>query len=249
MTYWRNNVQARPRFPSIYETILTSHDFLHFTTKGFYETTMTEIIGNYPIMYAINRSVQKVQRNASGTKPLYNEDVVEFLIYATPGELLRFHKAKFGSHEPVGWAARDNVYLTYNAISTATQTVGTERLNFPMVGRKAKQPPLNAFRFYSIGGEPAGIVRVGKKQVPARLETRRLNVVAIDGGEFRPDHPINPADYDNVELRAGVLVRQPTPVIINARMVGDHYVCHAPPSPEPIRIAKPSQAKFRSVML
>lgn len=217
---------------------------------GFRDTVMTNCIGNYALMYAINRYTAEVQRIASGTKPHYEEDMPRMPIYATPALLAAESNIPIQLDRMIRWENQPQVYLTFNSVNTSTQLTETARANLPQIGRKAKYPPLNIFEFFALGGNPDGIVRLGKKQVPCRIYTYPLKIGGRSSAVFQPSHPVNlddlkswtPEDIKNAEL-----VRQTPPLLVNARLKAEHYVCSD--GKRTYNVARPDSDKYRRVSL
>jgi CRISPR type I-D-associated protein Csc1 len=236
----------------IYKCTLVAHDYLFFTTKGFRETSPSTYIGNYALMYAINRHIQTIQRNASGNKPFYEEDMGKVTLYATPATPATPSKTnivRLGA-ETIRWTNQALIYFTYNSINTLSQTTEVPRENLPQIGKKAKHPPLNSFEFFVIGGEPSGIVRLGKKQVPCRIYSKRLSLESIGEGVFKPSHPVNPLDLESFKaanIQSGEIVLQTPPLLVNSAIRGKHYICRN--GYTEYFIAKPDARKYASVNL
>ena len=125
---------------SIYKCRLVAHDYLFFSTMGFRDTRMTNYIGNYALMYAINRRTSDIQRNASGTSPFYEKDMPKMKIYATPASIASESKVPIAKNNLIRWENQPQVYVTFNSINTITQLTETivgsishrleEKLNF-----------------------------------------------------------------------------------------------------------------------
>lgn len=235
----------------IYKCRLVTHDYLFFTSHGFRDTGMTDYIGNYALMYAINRHIQEVHRNAAGTVPFYQQDLPKMQIYATPASV-----ASSESEIPIGidnilpWENQSKVHITFNSVNTLTQLTESGRANLPQIGRKAKYPPLISFGFFAIGGNPKGIIRLGKKQVACRVFVDPLTVEKISTSAFSPSHPINPADLVDLspeDIESGELIRQTPPLLVNARLKAPHYVCSD--GKRTFHIAKPDPDKYLSAQL
>jgi CRISPR type I-D-associated protein Csc1 len=216
---------------------------------GFRDTVMTNCIGNYALMYAINRYTDAVQRNASGTVPFYKDDMPKMSIYSSPAFMATEFSIPIQS-KMIRWENQPQIYLTFNSVNTMTQLTETARANLPQIGRKAKYPPLNSFEFFTIGGNPQGIVRLGKKQVPCRIYTYQLSIERSSSDIFQSSHPINlddlegwsPGDIKNAEL-----IRQTPPLLVNARLKAKHYICTD--GKRRYYIARPDPDKYRSVPL
>jgi CRISPR type I-D-associated protein Csc1 len=234
----------------VYKCRLVTHDYLFFTTIGFRDTTMTNYIGNYALMYAINRHTPAIHRNASGTKPYYQQDLQKISIYATPASLSSGSEIPFTTDKVLVWENKPKVYITFNSVNTITQLTETGRANLPQIGRKAKHPPLTSFDFFAIGGNPQGIVRLGKKQVACRIFTIPLEVKRMSTEIFVPSHPVNPADLTSAspeDIERAELIYQTPPLLVNARIRAPHYVCND--EKNTFFIVKPDPARYPNVTL
>jgi len=211
---------------------------------------MTSYVGNYALMYAINRHIHAVHRNASGTVPFYKQDLPKMSIYATPAYISSESEVPITMDKSVNWGNQPQVYITFNSVNTLTQLTETGRLNLPQIGRKAKFPPLNSFDFFAIGGNPSGVIRLGKKQVACRIFAIPLIVERFLTGSFNPSHPINPTDLAGLavgDIESAELIRQTPPLLVNARLRAPHYVCSD--GKRTFRIAKPDPEIYQSVLL
>lgn len=235
---------------SVYKCRLVAHDYLFFSTTGFRDTKMTNYIGNYALMYAINRKTSDIQRNASGTVPFYKEDMPKMIIYATPAFATSESKVPLAPYNIIKWENQPQVYITFNSVNTITQLTETNRVNLPQIGRKSKCPPLNSFDFFAIGGNPSGVIRLGKKQVPCRIYTVALSVKEVSSNIFHPSHPINLEDlmgWTPTDIKSAELIRQTPPLLVNAYLKAEHYVCSD--GIKTYNVVKPDAAKYRSVLL
>lgn len=214
----------------IYKCRLIAHDYLFFSTFGFRDTNMTNYIGNYALMYAINRTIQEIQRNASGTIPHYMEDTLKMRIYTTPAYLDSSpnNTIPLSDNSSIKWETQPQIYVTFNSINTITQLTENSRINLPQIGRKSKFSPLNSFTFFAIGGKPTGIVRLGKKQVSCRIFSKPLQIKESNSNTFHPSHPVNIEDIKKLQptdLKNAELIKQTPPLIVNAYLKAEHYVC------------------------
>jgi CRISPR type I-D-associated protein Csc1 len=211
---------------------------------------MTSYIGNYALIYAINRHIQAIQRNASGTKPYYKQDISKISIYATPASISSESEILYAEGKLFRWENQPLVYITFNSVNTLTQLTETGRANLPQIGRKARYPPLNSFDFFAIGGNPHGIVRLGKKQIPCRIFASPLRVERLLTGIFSPSHPVNLADLPDLspeEIENAELICQTPPLLVNARLRATHYVCTD--GKKTFQVAKPDPKKYPAVPL
>jgi CRISPR type I-D-associated protein Csc1 len=215
------------RDTDIYHCTIVPHDYLFFTTLGIRDTTMTNYIGNYALNYAINRHVSAIHRNVSGTVPHYGSDMMAVSMYATPAFISDSRHVPF-AHSVIAWENQPKVAFSFNSVATVTQLTDKANVSLPQIGRKYKQPPLNHFEFFSIGGKPEGLVRLGKKQVPCRIYSRRLTLNETSDSLYAPSHPINVNDlktFDITSIKSGELIKQTPPLLVNALLRGRHYRC------------------------
>jgi len=210
----------------VYRVRAVPHDFLFFASKGIRKVATTNFIGNYALMYSLNRHVVEVQRNISGTKPHYDEDMKKFTIYATPAKLINVSKLPFlssnhGALKEVGWKeGNQQVVVTYNAVNTITNTVETDKLNFPMIGKYTKNVPLTVFEFFAIGGNPNGVFRLGKKLTLVRYFAEPLKLLKVHEKEqVTPSHPVNIIELPkDVNIVSGTIINQIPPLIVDATL-------------------------------
>jgi CRISPR type I-D-associated protein Csc1 len=232
----------------IYKCRLVAHDYLFFSTIGFRDTLMTNYIGNYALMYAINRRTSETQRNASGTTPFYERDMPKMKIYSTPASITTESKVPITKYDLIIWENQPQTYVTFNSVNTITQLTETSRVNLPQIGRKAKFLPLNSFEFFAIGGDPSGVLRLGKKQVACRIFAEPLNVKEISSNTFHPSHPINLEDAKGLlttNIKSAELIKQTPPLIVNAYLKAEHYVCSD--RMNTYNILKPDASKYQNV--
>ncbi|MGB9759922.1 MAG: type I-D CRISPR-associated protein Cas5/Csc1 [Brevinematia bacterium] len=209
----------------IYRVLAVSHDFLFFASRGIRKISTTKFIGNYALMYSLNRHVVEVQRNISGTKPHYEEDIKKFTIYATPAKLVNTNELllcyEYGLPKKIRWeTSTQQVVITYNAVNTLTNNVETSRLNFPMVGKYTKNVPLSVFEFFTIGGNPNGIFRLGKKLAIVRYFAEPLKLIKTHEKErVVSNHPVNIIELPkDANIVSGIILNQVPPLIINATL-------------------------------
>jgi CRISPR type I-D-associated protein Csc1 len=229
---------------------MVPHDYFFFTTKGFRDTSMTDYVGNVALMYAVNRIISQLQRNASGTIPYYSGDRSLFRIYCTAASPIQDNQITLCGRQ-IEWQQSPQVFITFNAVNTILNTTEGSRANLPQIGKKGRYPPLNGFDFFAIGGQPPRLIRIGKKQVQARVSAERLEVIKEedDAMPFRPSHPVNTSDLESVQIEDGVLVRQFPPLIVDCNIRSRHYVCRQEGSNQDLLVAKPNSAIYSSVHL
>jgi CRISPR type I-D-associated protein Csc1 len=234
---------------SVYKCQLVAHDYLFFSSKGFRDTTVSNYIENYALMYAINRTIPQIQRNASGTKPFYNDDMRKIKIYVTPAVMTKKLSVPVSRDNFIVWANQPQTYMTFNSVNSISQSTENSRLNLPQIGRKAKFPPFNSFEFFAIGGNPSGLIRLGKKQVLCRIFAEPLAVTEVSSKVFQPNHPINIADLKELQaskIKSGHLIKQNTALLVNASIEADHFVCTD--DTNIYKVLKPDVNKYSKVL-
>jgi CRISPR type I-D-associated protein Csc1 len=214
----------------IYFCHIIPHDFFFLTRIGFVDTKMPDYIGNYGLMYALNRLIPSTQRIVSWTKPHYAEDTPVFKIYATPAEISKQNKVYRADGSSFNWRSSGRVMITYNSINTLSNTSSYDRsdprakMNFPMVGRKEKDQPLTCYQFYAIGEKPQQLIRLGKKMTATRVVSELLIIQKSANGNFEPTHPVNPSDT-SAKVLEGTLYPQFPPLLLNVKMTGEYCLC------------------------
>lgn len=235
----------------IHRCYMVVHDYFFLTRQGFADTKMPEYIGNYGLMYALNRNISSIQRVVAGTTPHYKEDIPQFQIYATPAKPVKANRVFNVDGSQFNWYGQGKTMQTYNSINTITNTtsydmkdprVGT---NFPLTGRKEKDNPLECYEFYTIGHTPQRLVRIGKKMCPARIISEPLSIQKATSGIFKPTHPINPSDI-YCKFHEGVLYQQFPPLVLDAKLEGSYCICKDVSNGEHI-IALPAPNLYSSV--
>lgn len=235
---------------SFYRCVLVAHDYLFFTSTGTRHTSMTNFIGNYALMYAINTQVNRTHRNASGTKPFYTEDLKRFSLYATPAKPLVVSEVPL-LFSVLKWNRWERVSHTFNSVYTLVQTTdSTRKPNLPQIGSKEKFAPLDTFEFFVIGGAPPTLVRLGKKHAACRIHAYPLTLVKKSDDEFFVDHPVNPMDVSGFEQKIvrGDYQLQFPPLVLNAKLRAEHYMLKDD-NGKTYHVLKPSGEVYQSVNL
>lgn len=215
---------------NIYLCYIITHDFFFLTRVGFTDTKMPEYIGNYGLMYALNSLIPSTQRNVSGTKPFYKEDLPTFKIYATPAQNAEHNKVYRVDGSSFNWRNSGRLMINYNSINTLSNTTSYEgsdpraKMNLPLVGRKEKDQPLTCYKFYALGDKPQKLIRLGKKMTSARVVCEPLRIQKCDNGNFEPSHPVNPSDT-SARILEGTLYPQFPPLLLNVKMIGEYCRC------------------------
>jgi CRISPR type I-D-associated protein Csc1 len=215
----------------VYLCNIVTHDYFYLTRQGFTETLMPEYIGNYGLMYALNRTINSTQRSLiMGTVPFYMEDLTKFDLYVTPAKPSLEDKIHWIDGRVIKWRSGTKIMITYNSINTISNSTAYSRddprakLNFPLVGKKERTLPLSSYLFYAIGRKPEALVRLGKKMSPVRIITEPLKIKKYGNGHFQPSHPVNISDTSSTILEA-TLYHQFPPLFLDAKMIGAYYVC------------------------
>lgn len=219
----------------IFRATVTVHDFFTTISKELKVGLPSSSVGNTTLLYALNIGQEKLHRIASQTRPLYDEDVGRFSVYATAGE-----HAGTGSEVALkGTAYRFGhegglVKITYNSVDSTQlismqQTVfhkKEEKLNFPKLGHYMYYPPLSTIRLFVLGGTGPSVIRLGKKLPPARVIYEKLeNIHFFENGEFVPDHPVQVADLSkDTQILSGTIAILPNGLLLsNSRLKGKYY--------------------------
>ncbi len=207
--------------------LLTCHDFLFYASRDYGASARpVSSIGNYALMYAINRMNPKVRNVVTGTTPLYDEHLPLMEIYATPalpiaGSNIKGYpqigseNIKFDSHLGIS-------RITWNSTGESILwAMEKEPINIPKVGSYYKFNPLATFYFYTIGGPIPSVIRIGKKLIPARLQVQLLKAHEKNG-QFSSTCPVNVADLpvDTQILGGSLLTVPPSPLLLDAELEG-----------------------------
>ncbi|NWF94511.1 MAG: type I-D CRISPR-associated protein Cas5/Csc1 [Candidatus Thorarchaeota archaeon] len=249
--------------PAVSLALMTCHDFLLYASQDYGATARpARIIGNYALMYALNRHIPGIRRVTSLSTPFYGEDLPMMQTYATPaahvddfpyyqsGSARRWlsHQIQVGGSVSGSWRHGDPVMITWNSIGESLlDKMEQDSLNIPKVGAYYRYPPLTTYYFYSVGGDLPRLVRIGKKYIPARISTTELEVEERTG-VFQPTCPVTVADLpDDTMIRSGSLLTvPPSPVLIGAELEGRYLECK---DPEGLihRLPAPKTDIYRSV--
>jgi len=198
----------------LYAGRLYNHDYLWFSSFEISKTAATApLIHNYALSYALSGYSYGV---FIGNVPRYKEDLDRMRLYATPArseETLR--RTRF----------------TQNAINSRTlRTDDAPRgRNSPALGWRLVLNPVwrdpvgvveNGFTFYVFANSaypPPGLVRLGKKGCPVRVEWEEIanaQCVFVESSVI-PSHAINPLDvsgeivtYEPVSIPPHLIMRR-----------------------------------------
>lgn len=211
-----------------------NHDYLWFSSFDISKTAATTpLIHSYALSYALSGYSYGIY---IGHSPRYNEDLDAMPAYATPARPLE---------------AVVRTRFTQNAVNSRTlRTDDAPRgSNSPALGWRLVLDPVwrrgamggnhAGFTFYLFGRNgfrPPGVVRLGKKGCPIRLEWEEISpaVALLTDSVVRPTHAISPLDIQG-EIVAFEPVAIPPHLIFRVAEVrndwfvfsGDHRV-HVP---------------------
>ncbi len=234
--------------PPVFLLRITVHDFYRYASRELGRISETApYVHNTALSYAVNR-LSPIHRVATDLIPHYEDDFPQMRIYVTPAAMWGGARPAVGSSTvKFGWSP-DRAALTQNAVNTATQVTEVESRVFPALITYMSYQPLTTFRAYSIGGAPPPVVRIGKKEPPARVISEGLSDVKLRRGVFRPDHPVNPTDLprETRVIRAELYDLRPCPLLLDAELDGPHLVGRDG-SGGRHRIALPDPARYRGV--
>lgn len=215
--------------PRVYRAILTVHDFFHYVSREMKTGAVEPYISSTALMYALNlHHRRQAARLVSGYAPHYREDLPSFTVYATPAVEEPAAPAAVGGRTLEGFGG-DIVKITYNSVdeTLAVSMEVPKRINVPKQGAYYKYTPLTTFRFYTVGGRGPSLIRIGKKLVPARVAYTELRCERRRG-VFRPSHPVPLIDIDagGYRVLGGVWAYvHPYPLLVDAVLEGDYYMC------------------------
>ncbi|MHA1249867.1 MAG: type I-D CRISPR-associated protein Cas5/Csc1 [Candidatus Helarchaeota archaeon] len=255
---------------NVYLTLISTHDFLFFSTNEYNaHTTMESIINNYSLIYAFNQrfSDLNINRAASGIKPHYLEDFKKIKIYSTPAYLLgdfrrnnSIWKLKLAGilkaqnsiiqDKIIQWEEDQKVIFTYNSIGESLSfKMEPLRLNFPNLGRQERYPPLTTFICFTIGKRPPNFIRLGKKLSVCRVFSLPLQKISLNLDNYYPHHPVNISEMPpNSRIIEGSMVyMQPASLLINGKLNGQHIRAQIEGST--FNIALPDPQYYPSVFL
>jgi CRISPR type I-D-associated protein Csc1 len=241
---------------------LTSHDYLFYASQDYGASARPiALIGNYAIMYGLNRNVSEVRRLIDGNQPHYEEDLPRMRIYATPAAPLTGvyfptksagtkqidYRPKVGSNRIEFDSRTRSTEITWNSTGASLLwTMPKEKVNIPKTGSYHKLIPLVTFYFYAIGNSIPRVFRIGKKYTAARLDLHPLEVKE-ENGKFRPTCPVNVVDLPKeTQILEGSLVTiPPSPLLLEAELDGRYLegvdergMVHRIPIPDQERFAK-----------
>ncbi len=232
---------------------LTSHDFFFYASQDYGASARpVGLIGNYALMYGLNRYTPNVRRTiSSGNKPHYDEDLPRMSVYATPAaptsDFSIDCRPRIGADRISFESDLILTELTWNSTgSSLLWTMPKEKINIPKTGSYHKFIPLTTFYFYTVGGKLPGILRVGKKYTSARLEMIPLEV-EMKEGRFVATCPVNLIDLpEETEILSGSLVKvPPAPLLLDAELKG-RYVQGTDLAGGTHRFPVPDQERFKS---
>ncbi len=245
--------------------VLTNHDLLFFASQDYdSHARPADLIGNYALMYAINRNVSDVRRVVSGTKPHYQEDLPKMEVYATPAapsESFTYtsspaaksrnwdwleNETRIGDQQVGDWDEDALIPITWNSIGESLLDVmKRDGLNIPKTGTYYRYPPLASFYFYTVGGRVPKVFRLGKKYASVRASTYEVQMERKDG-IFESTCPVNVADLpERTEIiEGGLMTVPPAPLLVNAKLKGPYLqgsdmngFVHRIPQPDPEKYA------------
>ncbi len=201
---------------------LYNHDYLWFSSSEISKISVTyPVIHNYALSYSLSDHSYGVYL---GSTPRYEEDLARMPLYATPAV------AEFCT----------KTAITYNAMDDRTlrTDTGPPGALTPMLGQRVYINPvfqsselsvIFGFRFYVFtfnGSVPRGVVRIGKKRIPARVEWEEIkNPRAIfKEDEVQPTHLVNPLDLTGEATRYEIISIPPHLLLRSASVKADWFV-------------------------
>lgn len=223
--------------------LLTSHDYLFFASRDYGATARpVDFVGNYALMYAINRRVPQVRRLISGSVPNYDADLAQMSVYATPAAPIsaitfeRTHtKMQHGEQSLSNQVIIGKDSIPFNVDLATTRitwnstgesllwAMETDQVNLPKLGAYYKHRPLMSFYFYTVGGPVPRVFRLGKKHAVVRVAVHPLDVT-LKEGVFSPTCPVTIADLPESTriLQGSLLTVPPSPILTDAELEGPY---------------------------
>lgn len=224
---------------------LWAHDFLFYVSQEQESGYPAPWLHNTALLYAFNRDVPEVSRNATGVVPLYEEDRPRFRRYVTPAVL----------HSEQG-----PVRISWNAVDSTVvfrmekeQVVPAKKLVVPKFGAYYRYvPEVTRARVYLLGPRASRIVRLGKKLATVATRIEAEFVASVRSGRFAAAHPVNILDLnpDVTRLVEGQLCPLPPYPLYYPAVLDGSFVELAARSSErgfPLGIALPDRDRFPRV--
>ncbi len=216
--------------------VMTCHDFLFYASRDYGAVAQpADFIGNYALMYAMNRHIPKVRRLIDGVVPHYEEDLRMMPLYATPAAFVDDfpHDSSMGRNwidvsmllgasRDGRWHRRDMTRITWNSVGASLlEKMEQDNINMPKKGAYYQHPPLASFYFYVVGERLPSVFRVGKKYSPVRASFHPLEMEE-KSGRFSPTCPVTVDDLpaETRILRGSLLTVPPTPVLTLSELDG-----------------------------
>lgn len=209
--------------PPLFLLTITIHDFFKYASKGLGRVSTTSpYIHNTALNYAVNR-FSSIHRIASGLKPHYERDFKKIPIYVTPAVMNITDEVVVSGEKLKFQVSREPVKITHNAVNTILQMTETKRLVFPALISYMSYLPMITFQAYALGGKPPSLIRLGKKEPPARVFSEKLDVIKRGRGLFEPNHPVNPFDLpkNSKIVDSELYPMLPSPLLLKAKIEGE----------------------------
>ncbi len=218
--------------------IMTCHDYLFYASRDYGATAKpADFIGNYALMYAMNRRTPEIRRMIDGTTPHYNEDLSRMPVYVTPaafvddfphevstGQSWIKSSVLLGAMRKGHWNRGNMTRLTWNSIGESLlERMEQDNINLPKKGAYYQHPPLSSLYFYAVGESLPTVFRLGKKYSPVRASFYPLDVREKEG-RFTPTCPVTVSDLPESTriLRGSLLTVPPTPTLILSELEGKY---------------------------
>ncbi|MHA1876623.1 MAG: type I-D CRISPR-associated protein Cas5/Csc1 [Promethearchaeota archaeon] len=201
----------------IYNCILTTHDFLSFSSFDVAKITITaKLIHNYALTYAIHYKTSVLDISK---KPSYERDLSQMTKFPTPAKIIE---------------DKSLVKQTYNVIDEVTQKTRTkkgETYYSPNFGFYYKLPPGTTFQFYLVSLDnqvPRRIIRLGKKDCLCTIDCSELSIIDVKSNSekaIKMSHPINPVDLEGtIHSYEKIDFIPPSPIVSGSSIIGPYIV-------------------------
>jgi CRISPR-associated protein Csc1 len=190
-----------------------NHDYLWFSSFEISKQSVTiPILHNYALCYSLAERSYGISFNST---PQYESDLAQMPLYATPA---------------LGRNMRQ-IRITFNAINSLSLRTDDKPndINSPDIGYRVYLAPVfrndateragsgfSGYLFTFDGSLPKGMVRLGKKGTPIRVEYSEIKTAKafFKTDLICPSHPVNPLDvsgivesYDPISLPPHLLLR------------------------------------------
>jgi CRISPR type I-D-associated protein Csc1 len=219
--------------------LMTCHDFLYYISQDYGAIGRpANVIGNFALMYSINRQASDTRRLLAGNTPYYAEDLPRMQVYATPASFVDdfpyyrtsgssrwiSKQMQLGGTMQERWPQASPVMITWNSTGESLlDKMEQDNINMPKVGAYYRHPPLTSFYFYCVGTPIPNVIRIGKKYICARISAIPLDAT-LKTGVFQPTCPVTVSDLPSSTkiISGSLLTIPPAPVLVASELEGSY---------------------------